>query len=534
MRERKGRYGSFYGCSNYPKCRHTMKRLPPQNNNDIEKLLEEALNEKPKSVFVPSKYQQAIFDFVKNGTGNAVVEACPGSGKSTTLQHAADLIPNGIYLAFNRRIVKDIKSKLQINVPARTIHGLGSKNIIKHFGKVKVDNRKIYWIIQDYLENESELFVRTIEVNIGAVIKLVGLCKGTMLKPITENLNYLVDNYNVNTNGDWQQIYRMVRIAFQKSIKETWRIDYNDMVYFPASGIVPCEKFDWLLIDELQDLNKAQAIFVQKSLSENGRVIGVGDTWQAIYGWRGSDTQAIENFTKIFNAQTLPLSISYRCPRSHIEFVKSRFPKSNIEVWENAIEGKIISITNQEFLHTVKSGDMVLCRTNAPLVAPAFELIRQGVKAIILGRDIGKGLIDLIEKTEKKNSINDLVQLLYALNEYRNAEISKLIAQHKETKAQHFDDSIETIYALADSCATNEELKERIKNVFSDDEQGIVFSSCHKAKGTEAERVFILKYELMPHPMALKSMNPETIQQEKHVEYVALTRSKSELYFVGE
>lgn len=72
MVERKGKYGRFYGCSNYPRCKHTMNQLP-KVDNDASELLEEVL-EKPKAEkrFTPSRYQQAIFDFVQNGTGNAV------------------------------------------------------------------------------------------------------------------------------------------------------------------------------------------------------------------------------------------------------------------------------------------------------------------------------------------------------------------------------------------------------------------------------------------------------------------------------
>lgn len=541
---RKGKYGEFYGCSNYPRCRNTMNakqtnqtKIVASEKTNLNNLLNAVTQKKSSKSFEPSKYQQAIFNFIQNGKGNMVVEAGPGSGKSTTIKEGAFLISDtlkGVYLAFNSKIVKSIKNDMPDHVPAKTLHSLGHTNIARAYPQAAKNfvANKVYWVIKDKLENMSGSFADIIKCNMNAVIKLVSLCKGTLSKPTTENLDYLATYYNIETNGDWQQIYQMVKIAFEKSIEEKWRIDYDDMIYWPAIGIVPCEKFDWLLIDELQDLNVGQMEMVKKSLEGNGRILGVGDTWQAIYGWRGGNTRAIADFTKMFNAETLPLSISYRCPRSHIEYVKGRFPKSNIEVWANAKDGVIETIDNNVFLNKVKSGDMVLCRTNAPLVSPAFELIRRGIKAIILGRDIGQGLINLIEKTEKKNSIDNLTQLIHILAEYRNKEVAKLLAQNKDAKAQHLDDSIETIYALSENCDTIAELKSKIKNVFTDNEQGVVFSSTHKAKGMESERVFILHLELFPHPMALKSGNPETIEQEKHVEYVALTRSKSEMYFV--
>lgn len=57
-----------------------------------------------------------------------------------------------------------------------------------------------------------------------------------------------------------------------------------------------------------------------------------------------------------------------------------------------------------------------------------------------------------------------------------------------------------------------------------------MLSTIHKAKGLEAERVFILKPDLMPHPKAKRGWE---IDQENNLRYVAITRSKRELYLVN-
>lgn len=537
MVERKGKFGTFYGCSNYPRCKHTMNSLPKVKEPvDVSELLEEVLETpKPEKQFTPSRYQQAIFDFVQSGTGNAVVEAVAGSGKSTTIIKALEFTPKDsevAFLAFNKKIADELKERAPKHVHVSTLHSLGFSNIRKVYPKVKVDAGKVRWIIQDELENMSSYFQNIIETNMSAVIRMVSMLKATLLEPTNDNLTWISDNYNIEVNGDWQQIYQMVKIAFEKSNSETWRIDYDDMIYFCAIGKVDCKKFDWLFVDESQDLNASQTEMVLRSIHEKSRVVAVADRKQSIYMFRGADTNAIPYLIEKLNAVTLPLSISYRCPKLHIELAQTLVPQ--IEASETAKDGILETIKERDILGKVKVGDLVICRTNAPLVSPAFELIRNGIKAVILGRDIGKGLIDLIEKTEKRNSIGNLAQLSYALSEYLQEETGKLLAQNKETKAQHLQDSVETIFALSDGCNTIPELKERIDNVFSDNQQGVVFSSIHKSKGAESERVFILHPELMPHPMALKSGNPEALQQELNIKYVALTRSKSELYFVEE
>ena len=62
--------------------------------------------------FKPSIFQQDIYNFITDGTGNAVVSAVAGSGKTTTLLHALELIPTNktvLFLAFNKSIATELK-----------------------------------------------------------------------------------------------------------------------------------------------------------------------------------------------------------------------------------------------------------------------------------------------------------------------------------------------------------------------------------------------------------------------------------------
>ena len=65
--------------------------------------------------FKASAYQQAIFQFITYGNGNAVIDAVAGSGKSTTIVNALKLIPQNksvLFLAFNKAIVEELKLKV--------------------------------------------------------------------------------------------------------------------------------------------------------------------------------------------------------------------------------------------------------------------------------------------------------------------------------------------------------------------------------------------------------------------------------------
>lgn len=99
-----------------------------------------------------------------------------------------------------------------------------------------------------------------------------------------------------------------------------------------------------------------------------------------------------------------------------------------------------------------------------------------------------------------------------------------------ESELQSIFDKCETMLALTDGMATVAALKERIVALFDDNRKGgVILSSVHRAKGDEAQHVWILKPELMPHPLASQ---PWQIKQEQNLMYVAYTRSKHTLTFV--
>ncbi len=87
-------------------------------------------NSPPDFGFIPSIYQQKIFDFVQHGTGNAVVRARAGSAKTTTMVAAMKLIPRTercLFIAFNKSIVEELSKKLEgyTNCTVKTVHSLG-------------------------------------------------------------------------------------------------------------------------------------------------------------------------------------------------------------------------------------------------------------------------------------------------------------------------------------------------------------------------------------------------------------------------
>jgi superfamily I DNA/RNA helicase len=148
-----------------------------------------------------------------------------------------------------------------------------------------------------------------------------------------------------------------------------------------------------------------------------------------------------------------------------------------------------------------------------------------GKKAMIRGADIGSSLINLIKRFET----DDIGSFEVSLMEYYEQEYQKLINAAKDMQAVLLTDKVQTLRFIVNECKTVSELLGKIQMLFSDTNTGVIFSSVHRAKGLEADNVYILRPDLMPHPKAKKDYEK---QQEMNGKYVAQTRSKNKLIFV--
>lgn len=554
MKLRNGKYGKFWGCNNFPNCRGTrngdymlsednygsspveqVKDVVVTIKDDISINTKTALAEaKKRKEFVPSKYQQDIYDWMlanmvlieTTGQGkHLVIRAGAGTGKTTTglqmLAYTKGL--DVLFCAFNKAIQMTLAVRAPKHVTVKTFHALGFAACRKAFDVTfdDIDNSKLY-----------KLFKDTVDYNVHKhlyppVKQLISLVKANLTGVTVNDLQGLVDYYGIDVGKDVGLIFELVKVIYNKSVQMTSSIDFDDMCYLPVFYDLPLHEYDLVFIDESQDINKNQTDLIMKSVKPTGTIVAVGDDYQSMYGYRGANVDSIKNLIDNLAAEELPLSLTYRCPKSHVRYINKNFPEIPFEMFDGNDEGKILYWSLQDALLNWKEHDMVLCRTNAPLIQPCFALIRKGIKATIRGRDIGKGLIDLICKMEAI----DIIDLVENLSDYEYREVTKLLALGKKQAAANLRDTIATIFALSEGVFTIRDLENRINTVFKDnDTEGVIFSTVHKAKGLEAEHVSILEPGLMPHPAASQDWE---LLQERNIEYVALTRSKNTLVFVS-
>lgn len=521
------------------------------------------------SKFQPSVYQQGIYDFITTGQGNAVVSAVAGSGKTTTLINALNLIPtelNVLFLAFNKSIAQELSERVpkgKTNIEVRTLHAYGYFSLTKSH-KSEIDNNKYRKLLKDilsYSENTDLDFLKQynftpsliylvdnfrfddyekelIEDKISYFNRVQKLCDLGRLNLVdlknqdngVEQLKELSIKHNVAIiNGECYRAWLLINLG----ASYTSKADFTDMVFLPNHLNLQTTKYDIIFIDECQDLNACQRELMKKAIKpKTGRFIAVGDPAQAIYGFAGADSDSFQKLIDIPNTTTLPLSVCYRCGSDIINYVRTLMP--TIEASPNAKKGLID--TNFSYKNIVK-GDLVVCRNTMPLVALCMKYLSLGIKAYVMGMDISSSLITMIESCRKKTEEFNCENIFARIYKEKNKLVINIMNKEKCNEKEagenslviSFTDKINTLEILSNGCLTGDDLINKLKIIFSDDADGICLSTIHKSKGLEADRVFIIHEELMPSKHAKKDWEK---LQEKNLTYVAYTRAKSVLGFV--
>lgn len=465
--------------------------------------------------------QCEIWNEITNTTNDVIVNAGAGTGKTFTIVEGANRASEARkgFLCFNKSIQTELQERLPEGVEAKTFHALGMKAVRDSVGKIKMNKWKVKNII-------DEIFGRDYQAQ--PLIKLISLVKGSMIDCTNEKEIYkLIDEYNIEFRNNDEEVMGVQAVCqiLDECKRDTYEIDFDDMIWLPLVNNYPLPQFEILFVDEAQDFNEMQRQLVL-ACTENGRCIIVGDKNQAIYGFRGADSGSISIFKNQLEARgktvvEFGLTLTWRCPKLVVAEA-NRYVK-DFNCLETADTG---NVHVNAYLNPQK-GDMVLCRYNAPLVGAFYDLITQGKSAYILGRDMHKGLVNYVNRITKNNGMSseDFVELL---NMNYHTEYNKLVTAEKQNQANTLSDKYECVKIFATKANHVGGIITEIEKLFNSKTRGdIKLSTVHKAKGLEADNVFILATERMPHPKA------SNMQEERNICYVAITRAKQNLYYCG-
>lgn len=264
------------------------------------------------------KNQKEAINFYK-GCCNVIATA--GSGKTSVLVNRIENLvdkynvppQNILAITFSKKAKDTIKDKLSLLLPEiysavqiETFHSLGYK-IIKRFSNVSYEILSYDWKKQKMLTDLSGSDISDID----KVIQYISLCK-----------NNLESSQSGDTYGD-------LFTKYEKEKEKKHLIDYDDMLTksydilkHDKLALEFCqEQFKFILIDEIQDINKVQYEIVKMIADKYKNLFVVGDIFQNIFEWRGSNNSFVINFNKDWeNVKTINLNTNYRSSKDIVEF----------------------------------------------------------------------------------------------------------------------------------------------------------------------------------------------------------------------
>ncbi|HPP02933.1 MAG TPA: UvrD-helicase domain-containing protein, partial [bacterium] len=451
----------------------------------------------------PSHYQRAILEALMDGKDNLLIQACAGSGKTATLKMICSVAPpsvSTIAVCFNKSIQQEFAKKLPPHVEAKTLHSVGLTACRQALGRVQVEYKKLEHILLDFIERHGipDDYAWTLRTEIPRLLSLV---LAAQVDPMdSESVKDLAANYDLECSEPTLMALPAILVA-KRQDRQT--IDFDDMLDHPLAHGYRIQQYDLVLVDEAQDLNAQQIHLVSRLMKPDGRLIAVGDRFQAIYGFRGADHMSMDTIKERFHCLELPLSYCYRCGSSVVSEAQRVVGCQVIQSPEGQHSGIVIRRGPEEYNHTIFSlmpGDLVICRTNAPLVSPCLELIRHGMKATIKGADIGKRLVRIIKDVCEAEKIDDheIEVFKRQMDHWRDTQVEKALNEGRPGVASYYQDLADTIFQFALAARSVNEIEEKILRIFDDTEnrREVSFSSIHRAKGLEAHRVVYLGPEL--------------------------------------
>ena len=267
-----------------------------------------------------------------------------------------------------------------------------------------------------YDEEDAEALVRRVVEDLGLPPKLYGArmvaheisrAKNTMLAP---------EAYAADARDPYHANVARVYAAAVAALRRANAMDFDDLLLHPlrlfeehpARLAAYRDRLRFLLVDEYQDTNRAQYLFLRALAGGEGNLFVVGDDDQSIYGWRGADLRNILEFQRDFPAARLVrLEENYRSTRPILEAANSviaanagRLGKT---LWTQRPGGEPITVVRasddrdeaewlvREFVSRARDGRhafaemAVLLRTNAQTRAFEEELRRQAVPYRVVG-----------------------------------------------------------------------------------------------------------------------------------------------------
>ncbi len=297
--------------------------------------------------------------------GPVLILAGAGSGKTRVLTYRvayliqAKGIPaeNILMVTFTNKAAGEMKERIKnlIASPklpwAGTFHSLCAK-ILRTDGKYL--GIPVNYLIYD--ENDSQDVIKEAmqkldippkKYNPASILNTISGAKNELITPL---------EYPQYARGFFQETVAKIYLLYQKILKESDALDFDDLLletvrlFQKEPGVLKKyqEQFQYILVDEYQDTNHAQAVLIELLAKRHKNVCAVGDCSQSIYGWRGANFRNVLELKNSFsNLRTFNLEQNYRSTQRILDsahaIIKHNSGHPILKLWtENADGEKVL------------------------------------------------------------------------------------------------------------------------------------------------------------------------------------------------
>ena len=300
--------------------------------------------------------------------GPCLVIAGAGSGKTKVLTHKIAYLMQEknvkpwsiLAITFTNKAANEMKERVEnlIGDVAKdmwigTFHSICVRILRRYIDRIGFTSSFIIFDSSDQRtlvkQCLKQLNVDDKMLNDRAVLSEISNAKNEMLEP---------DAYKLRTNNEIRkETIAKIYELYQKRLRENNAIDFDDIINYTIRILSEnpdvleyySNKFEYVLVDEYQDTNKAQFTLVSILAARHGNITVVGDNDQGIYSFRGADITNILNFEKDFpGTKIIKLEQNYRCTQNILDaanaVIKNNETKYEKKLWTENGKGGMITV----------------------------------------------------------------------------------------------------------------------------------------------------------------------------------------------
>jgi DNA helicase II / ATP-dependent DNA helicase PcrA len=323
---------------------------------------------------INQKLNPQQIDAVKHLEGPALVVAGPGSGKTRVLTHrVAHLLQehyvpetNILCVTFTNKAANEIKTRvnkltvredLENALPGKlpwagTFHSVCAKILRKHGFKIGIPPSYVIYDTNDQVSLIKRILkdfgINPKQTNPKAALNTISSAKSELISP---------EEYQNYAAGYFQRTVAKIYPEYQKRLRKNEALDFDDLLV-ETVNLFEKDKptldqfqknFQYILVDEYQDTNKAQYVLTKLLSDAHKNLFVVGDMSQAIYSFRGADYRNILNFQKDHpKAKLFNLEQNYRSTQNILDSARSVIKNNSthipLELWTENGKGEKLTI----------------------------------------------------------------------------------------------------------------------------------------------------------------------------------------------